>query len=237
MGVSRPDHHDLRVRLHGALSAPGAGLLLDLDGTLVDSEPMQRAAFHTYFTQRGWDVADDVVRQFMGRRGYESFAAIDGPWRGQDPVTLTEAVLALVDPVAHPPQPVPGAGAAIRGWRERGVPISLVTSAMRPWAQEALALLGAADLGVTLVTAEDTPVGKPAADPFRLGAARLGVRAEACVAAEDSLAGIASARAAGIGVVLGVTTSLSLDALRRAGADAVVTDLQLLVPAEVRSRS
>lgn len=220
----------LRDRLHGALEAPGAGLLLDLDGTLVDSEPMQRAAFRAYFHQRGWDVADDVVHQFMGRRGYESFAAVDGPWRGEDPVALTEAVLALLDPVTHPPQPVPGAGRAILGWRRRGLPVSLVTSAMRPWALEALALLGAADVGVQLVTAEDTPVGKPSAAPFRLGAQRLAVAVEACVAVEDSRAGLAAARAAGVGLVLGVTTSLGQDALSQAGADAVVADLEILVP-------
>ncbi|WP_331227366.1 HAD family hydrolase [Georgenia sunbinii] len=225
----------LRRRLHETLSAPGAGLLLDLDGTLLDSEPMQRAAFRSYFVARGWDVPDDVVRQFMGRRGHESFAAVDGPWRGEDPVALTDAVLALVDPVAHPPRPVPGAGEAIAGWRERGLPVSLVTSAMRSWATEALVLLGVAGAGVGLVTAEDTPVGKPAAAPFLLGARRLGVEPAACVAAEDSLAGLASARAAGVGLVLGVTTSLGLDALAQAGADAVVPDLRPLVPYPSRS--
>ena len=227
-----PRHGDgaLRARLQRTLSAPGAGLLLDLDGTLVDSEPMQRAAFRAYFVERGWDVADDVVHQFMGRRGRDAFAAIDGPWRGEDPAVLTEAVLSLVDPVANPPQPVPGAGEAILGWRNRGVPVSLVTSAMRSWALEALALLGAADAGVRLVTAEDTPVGKPDAAPFRLGAERLGVEPGACVAAEDSLAGLASARAAGIGTLLGVTTSVAGDALTHAGAHAVVPNLHPLIP-------
>lgn len=221
---------DAARRLSRALSAPGAGLLLDLDGTLVDSEPMQQAAFHDYFHQRGWDVPQHVVRQFLGRRGYESFAAVDGPWRGEDPVALTDAVIAMIDPVAHPPQPVPGAGEAILGWRERGLPISLVTSGVRSWALEALALLGVAGAGVEMVTAEDTPVGKPAPAPFLLGAQRLGVAVTDCIAAEDSLAGLTSARAAGVAIAVGVTTSLDSDALTQAGADLVLPDLWPLVP-------
>lgn len=216
-------------RVAAFLDRPGAAVLLDLDGTLVDSEPMQRAAFATYFRSRGWEVGEDVVRQFMGRRGTDSFAAIDGPWRGEDPLALTRAVLDCLDPVANPPRPVPGAGAAVRAWRRCGIPVSLVTSAMRDWAQEALRLLDVADAGVRLVTSEDTPVGKPAPGPFQLGAARLGASPADCLAAEDSVAGLTAARAAGVGLVVGVTTSLGADALRQAGADAVLTDLTALV--------
>ncbi|PYG00234.1 sugar-phosphatase [Georgenia satyanarayanai] len=228
MGVTST--HDLRVRAGEFLSRPGAAVLLDLDGTLVDSEPMQRAAFAAYFASRGWDVPETVVRQFMGRRGRESFAAIQGPWAGEDPVALTDAVIALTDPLTHPPVAVPGAAEAIRAWRERGLPVSLVTSAFRTWAEEALELLGVVGLGVRLVTAEDTPVGKPAPAPFLLGAERLGVDPADCLAAEDSVAGLASARAAGVGLAIGVTTSLDADTLTGAGADAVVPDLTALAP-------
>lgn len=228
MGVTASQH--LRHRVGTFLRRPGAAVLLDLDGTLVDSEPMQRAAFAAYFASRGWDVPDHVIRRFMGRRGYESFALIDGPWRGEDPVTLTEGVIAHVDPAANPPVPVPGAADAIRGWREQGLPVALVTSAFRDWAELALQLLGVADLGLRLVTAEDTPVGKPEPYPFLLGAERLGVATTACLAAEDSLAGLTSARTAGVGFVVGVTTSLGVDELAAAGADAVVADLTELAP-------
>ncbi|TNC17663.1 HAD family phosphatase [Georgenia sp. 311] len=221
---------DLRLRVGTFLRRPGAAVLLDLDGTLVDSEPMQRAAFHAYFASRGWDVGHEVVGQFMGRRGHESFGAIDGPWRGEDPRELTAAVLSHLDHEANPPVAVPGAAEAIRGWRAAGLPVSLVTSAFRSWAEEALELLGVADLGVRLVTAEDTPVGKPQPAPFLLGAERLGVDPADCLAAEDSVAGIASARGAGVGFVVGVTTSLGHDVLAQAGADAVVPDLTLLAP-------
>ena len=44
------------------LERPGAGLLLDLDGTLLDSEPVHRGAFRDYFAGRGWQVEDQMSR-------------------------------------------------------------------------------------------------------------------------------------------------------------------------------
>src|SRR4051794_21467451 len=162
------------VRVGALLRAPGAGLLLDLDGTLVDSEPTHRAAYRRYFGRRGWHVPDETLHLFAGRRGTEVFAELDGPWAGEDPDVLTDAVLACLDVGAHPPAPVPGAAAAVAGWRSAGVPVAVVTSATRAWAGAVLTMLGVADLGVALVTAELTPAGKPDPEPYRRGAEVLG---------------------------------------------------------------
>ncbi|MFH5822393.1 HAD family hydrolase [Georgenia sp. AZ-5] len=222
----------VRERVGAALRAPGAGLLLDLDGTLVDSEPTHRAAFHRYFRRRGWQVDDETVRAFAGRRGAEVFASLEGPWSGEDPVLLTREVLACLDVVADPPAAVPGAADAIAGWRGAGVPVAVVTSATRAWAKTVLAMLGVPD-GLPLVTAELTPVGKPDPAPYVRGAELLGVDPAACVAAEDTPAGLAAALGAGVSLVLGVTTSQPEEALLRAGAHATVGDLTHLVPAAV----
>ena len=210
------------------LKREGSGLLLDLDGTLVDSEPVHRAAFHAYFTARGWDVPDDVVRQFSGRRGVEVFASLDGPWRGEEPEALTTGVITAIE-MAHA-QPVRGAAQAIRHWRARGVPIAVVTSAGASWALAVLDLLGVAVLGLALARAEDTPVGKPDPAPFRLGARRLGVDIGRCVVAEDAPAGLTSARAAGAAHLIGMTTSYPAEVLLAAGADTTAADLTVLLP-------
>ncbi|WP_170297295.1 HAD family hydrolase [Georgenia thermotolerans] len=213
-----------------ALAAPGAALLLDLDGTLVDSEPTHRAAYRRYFARRGWRVDEAAVRAFAGRRGAEAFAELDGPWAGEDPHELTAAVIACLDLAADPPAPVPGAAAAIAGWRAAGVPVAVVTSAARAWAATVLDRLGVADLGVALATAEDTAAGKPDPAPYRHGAALVGAEPAACVAAEDTPAGLASALGAGVGLVLGVTTSHPAAELEAAGAHHAVADLTALVP-------
>ena len=200
--------------LVSALRRPGAGLLLDLDGTLVDSEPMHRAAFEEYFAARGWDVPDDVVRAFAGRRAEEVFPVLDGPWRGEDPAVLTAAVIATLRGSGLPPLPVPGAVALLRACRDVGLPVAVVTSASREWAVAVVEALGAPDL--PMVTAEDCTRGKPDAEPYRRGAAALRLDPGVLVAVEDAPAGLASADAAGIGVLVGVTTSHAPRELHRA---------------------
>jgi len=221
---------DLRDRVDAMLRSPGAGLLLDLDGTLVNSEPTHRAAFVTYFARRGWHVPTEMLHLFAGRRGAEVFAAVEGPWTGEDPMGLAHEVIACIDVEAYPPAPVPGAAEAIAGWRGAGLPVAVVTSATRAWTTVTLERLGVADLGVAQVTAELVDVGKPDPAPYRLGAEMLGVEAAACVAAEDTPAGLSAALGAGVGLVLGVTTSHEARTLRAAGAHDAVDDLTALVP-------
>ncbi len=229
------------------LGRPGAALLLDLDGTLVDSEPVHRAAFATYFASRGWQVPDDVVRQFMGRRATEVFPVLDGPWRGEDPAELTEGVIDVLRQTSLRPLPVPGASELLVACAAVGLPAVVVTSARRAWAAGAVELLLAVT-GVApppMVTAEDCTEGKPDPEPYVRGV-RLAVTervtssdgadgaAAGMVAAEDSPAGVTSARAAGVGFVLGVTTGV--DAATLGEADACLPDLTVLARAVRRAR-
>jgi mannitol-1-/sugar-/sorbitol-6-phosphatase len=210
------------------LAGPGAGLLLDLDGTLVDSESVHRAAFREYFSGRGWRVEDQVIQEFSGRRAPDVFATLEGPWGGEDPFALTEGVLDALRGTMVPPTPVPGAARLMAACAQAGLPVAVVTSARRWWVRVVLELLDVSDAAIRMVTAEDCAPGKPDPEPFRRGAALLGLRPGDLVAAEDSPAGITSARGAGIGYVIGMTTSRSADVLLAAGAHATAPDLVAL---------
>lgn len=207
------------------LGQPGAGLLLDLDGTLVDSEPVHVAAYREYFCGRGWRVQDEVIGEFTGRRAPEVFATLPGPWSGEDPFALTEGVLDALRCTTVRPVPVAGAARLIAACAQAALPVAVVTSARREWVKVVLELLGVADPVVLMVTAEDCSQGKPDPEPFLRGAGLLGLRPADLVAAEDSTAGIVSARGAGIGHVVGVTTSRPADVLLAAGANATAADL------------
>ena len=96
----------------------------------------------------------------------------------------------------------------------------------------ALELLGGSERFAAMVTREDVTEGKPAPDGYLLAIRTLGVRAEDCLVAEDTPAGVRAGRAAGVGTVVGVTTSFSAEELRDAGADLVLPDLHgLTTPA------
>ncbi len=210
------------------LAGPGGGLLLDLDGTLVDSESVHAAAYREYFASRGWHVGDQVIREFTGRRAPDVFATLQGPWTGEDPMALTEGVLEALRATTFPYEPVPGAARLIAACAQVGLPVAVVTSARPDWVKVVLDLLGAGNASIPMVTAQDCGPGKPDPAPFRRGADLLGLRPADLVAAEDSPAGIASARGAGIGHVIGMTTSGSPDLLLAAGAHTTAPDLVAL---------
>jgi mannitol-1-/sugar-/sorbitol-6-phosphatase len=208
-------------------SPPVAALLLDLDGTLVDSEPLHRERYRAWFAQRGWPYDDAVAAQFTGRRADDVFRTLDGPWRGEDPEALLAQIIAL-EPLRRLPEPVAGAGEAI-GWaRAHGIPLALVTSAGSRWVGRALEALGGIGVFDTTVTRDDIATGKPDPACYALACERLGVAAGAAAACEDAPDGVRSAAGAGVGVVVGVTTSFTAQQLAEAGATRTLPDLTTL---------
>lgn len=182
---------------------PHAALLLDLDGTLVDSEGFHRQVFRSWFAARGWPASEELLAGFTGRRADDVLATEPGPWTGEDVATMTAELLGHMGTL---PRPELAAGAAelVSG---AGVPLALVTSATVAWARTCLGdLLDRFDV---LVTRDEVDNGKPHPEPYALASRALGVPPSACVAVEDAPAGVASALAAGIGLVVAVTSTFT----------------------------
>jgi sugar-phosphatase len=204
-------------------------LLLDLDGTLVDSEPVHRAAYRAFFEARGWDLPD--LSLFTGRRAEDVFDTEPGPWQGEDLEALAAEVTGLIDPDAVP-DPVPGAAALLAAAARHGIPVAVVTSAGPDWVRRsASGPLASLDEIELVVTADDVVDGKPDPTGYRLACERLGIDPAATMAVEDSPAGVAAAVAAGVGEVVAVTTTHDAAELTSAGATRVVPDLHELVEA------
>lgn len=201
-----------------------AALLLDLDGTLVDSEPLQREGYRSYFASVGWPLPD--LSLFTGRRAEDVLPTLDGTWRDHDPLEIARQVTARV-PRDVAPGEVPGASTLIRAAHAAGIGVAIVTSAGPGWVSQAVgAGLGLLDLVDVVVTADDVVDGKPHPAGFLRGCTRLGVEPASTLAAEDSVAGVTAAVAAGVGHVVGVTTSRPAAELREAGAHATYADLR-----------
>jgi HAD superfamily hydrolase (TIGR01509 family) len=211
-----------------ALPALGAvdAALFDLDGTLVDSEPVHRAAWRSFFDSRGWRVSEETyASHFVGRRGADAFRSVDGPWRDEDPDELLAEVLTHLASVSAEPGTMPGAAELVRRVHASGVPIAVVTSATRSWVDEALDFVGVTDLVSVVVSAEDVTAGKPDPEGYLAACDRLKVEPSAVAAFEDSVSGVTAAASAGIARVIGVLTTANADALRAAGAHHVVDSL------------
>jgi sugar-phosphatase len=174
-------------------------LLLDMDGTLVNSDAVVERCWRRWAVRYGLDP-DAVMSVVHGRQGYASMALLlpDRPMSenyAENARMLAEETADLDGVV-----PVPGAPAFLATLAALAAPYALVTSATR---ELAAARMGATGLALprVRVTAEDVGASKPDPEGFLKGAAELGVPAAECVVFEDSAAGIAAGLAAGMRVV------------------------------------
>jgi HAD superfamily hydrolase (TIGR01509 family) len=171
-----------------------AAVLLDMDGTLVDSDAAVERAWTTWAGEYGVDPADvlaiahgspadTTVRRLLPALGAAASATaatrqLELQYDDLADVTALVGVQDLLDTLA-----------------ERDLPWAVVTSAD---VRLAKARLGAAGIDPPLlVTVEDITNGKPDPEGFLLAAERLGVAPENCLVVEDSAPGLAAGRAAG----------------------------------------
>ncbi|ANP54766.1 sugar-phosphatase [Streptomyces griseochromogenes] len=190
-------------------------LLLDMDGTLVNSDAVVERVWRRWAGRHALD-GDEVMKVVHGRQGHASMAVLlpDRPLEQNlaDNARMLADETADMDGVVE----VPGAAAFLDSLK--GVPHALVTSADVALSTARMTAAGLA-LPEVRITAESVGASKPDPEGFLKGAAELGVDPADCVVLEDSGVGIAAGRAAGMTVV-GVGP--------RAGAhgpDAVVRDL------------
>ncbi|MEU6085696.1 HAD-IA family hydrolase [Streptomyces sp. NPDC047085] len=190
-------------------------LLLDMDGTLVNSDAVVERIWRGWAERHGLD-GDEVMRVVHGRQGHASMALLlpDRPVEQNlaDNARMLAAETADMDGVVE----VPGAAAFLASLV--GVPHALVTSADVALSTARMAAAGL-PLTEVRITAESVGASKPDPEGFLKGAAELGVEPADCVVFEDSGAGIAAGRAAGMRVV-GVGSRAGLY-----GPDVVVPDL------------
>ncbi|MET9388886.1 HAD-IA family hydrolase [Streptomyces sp. NPDC006624] len=172
-------------------------LLLDMDGTLVNSDASVERVWRRWAERHGLD-GDEVMKVVHGRQGYASMALLL-PGRPMeqnhaDNARMLEEETADTDGVVA----IPGAPEFLASLR--GLPHALVTSADVPLSTARMAAAGL-EMPEVRVTAESVGASKPDPEGFLKGAAELGVAPADCVVFEDSGAGIAAGRAAGMTVV------------------------------------
>ena len=194
--------------------------IFDLDGLLLDTEPMYLAATTEVLARYGCELEMTVLRRQIGRPSVEGMQWLaeyyDLELTGQEIHEQREALLESLLPDAAPrPGAVELTAALVAG----GVPIAVGTSSTRDTLARKIVNHGLW-IGTfsCVVTRDEVERGKPHPDIFLGAAACLGVAPEACVVFEDARSGVEAARAAGMSVVMvpteGVDTSgLEPDAL------------------------
>lgn len=178
--------------------APIGAVLIDMDGTLVDSDRTVERIWRDWATTHGVDpeaviaVCHGATPQATMRRFRPDLD--DAAIEAQTQANMRRESVDVVDVVAGQ-----GAEQLLRTLAGLGLPWAVVTNADRDLA---LARLGAAGVNpAVLVTVDEVPIGKPHPACYHLGAERVGVPIEDCLVVEDSDSGVAAGRAAGARVV------------------------------------
>jgi sugar-phosphatase len=218
---------------------PVEAVILDMDGLLIDTEPVWRAAQSAVFAGFGVALSEADLLDSTGQPIEELIPlwrrrAPDGD--GISPLTDAEVADRIIDRViAHVKaegEPMPGVTAAIALFERCGLRLAIASSSPLRLIDAVCDRLGLARIEVRC-SAMDEARGKPAPDVYLTAARRLGVAAAGCLALEDSPAGIASARSAGMRCVAVPDSLLAADPRYRE-ADLVLESLTRLDEAALR---
>jgi len=220
---------------HSVSSDRLQAVLFDMDGLIVDTEPIHFAAFREYMGRFGVDLPESVMPEFIGFSEDENLRDLKAKYRLDEPLEAMVAVrraiyLELVR--TSPIEVFAGFWEFSAAARERGMKQAVVSSAaavqveivlrrlfeMRPELAPPEAYFDA------IVSGDDVARNKPAPDIYLEGAKRLDVPPALCLALEDSPPGAQSAAAAGMLVV--AVPNKYTEGLSFPGAQAIVPSLR-----------
>lgn len=180
-----------------------------MDGVLIDSEPIWRTVERDVFARVGIELTDEDLFPTMGVR----IADVVDRWHRRHPwsdPSRQRVAAEIVDGVAHAIEQGgavhDGAVRAVDYVRGLGLRLALASSSPMPLIEAVLSIGDLTDRFDVVLSAEDEAHGKPHPAVYLSAARRLGVAPERCLAVEDSINGVRSAKAAGM-VCVAVTVA------------------------------
>jgi HAD superfamily hydrolase (TIGR01509 family) len=207
-------------------------VLFDMDGVIVDSEPLWSEAEKQLLARRNLAYSPSLKTAMMGRdaRGAVGFL-IEHYGLPESPDELIgERNQLIAELFQEHLKAMPGALEMVRSVIAARIVTGLVSSSPKPLMELALEKLGATGLFALALSGDQVTRGKPAPDIYISAAEKLGVKPECCLVIEDAPHGVTAAKHAGM-FCLAINTSVS--AVELAMADKVVSgfeevDLKLL---------
>ncbi len=200
-------------------------VVFDLDGVIVDSEPIHEQATDEYLASLGIPDDEALRQDMMGRRVRE-LTDVLAKRLGRPPQEVSAEREAIFWRLLERdgPRPMPGLDAAIARLSRAGLELAVATSGTRAYVGFVLERLGVRAAFKAVVSGDDVTLGKPDPETYLLTAELLGADPADCVALEDTFHGVTAARSAGMHAVAvpnALTAGMDFSA-----ADAVVADLE-----------
>ncbi len=186
------------------MASPSSAVIFDMDGVLLDSEPLHYEAVRQALAEQGVDFPYDDYARYLGTTLTSTWDELCERY----PITMTLAEFEArynADVLAHYQAGAPlirGARELVEQLREAGVPIAVASSSHRMWVDAALEGAGLSDYFDQTTAGDEVSMGKPSPEIYLKAAEKLGMDPTDCIAIEDAPAGVESASAAGMRVVL-----------------------------------
>jgi len=178
--------------------------IFDMDGLLIDSEPLWKRAEREVFGAAGIEISDamaEVTAPMTTRQVAEHWYRVR-PWREKSIEDMEAAVVSRVaDLIRSRGAVMPGVNEILELCAKLGWRIGLASNSPAVLCQLVLRELGIAHAFQAVVSADLVESGKPDPAVYLFAARLLGVRPDECLAFEDSPTGVRAARAAGMRVV------------------------------------
>lgn len=207
------------------------GVLLDVDGTLIDSNDAHARAWVEALREEGFGRAFEEARPLIGMGGDQLVPRLTGEdGEGEVGQRLTQGWLNHFRPLIPELQATRGGRALIEGLRARGLQVILATSGEAEIVDSLLEQAGLDDLKLDRVSSSEVESSKPEPDLIQAGLKKLGLPAEAALMVGDTPFDAEAARKAGVPCVLLRCGGDTEEELGQAGA-AVLDDPQALLEA------
>lgn len=179
-------------------------LIFDMDGVLVDSEPLHLMAYQQLLGSFGHRYTEDENRQFLGRRDEDCCHELVSRLRLQ--ITAErfgqQKEKILVRLIEERAMIRPGVMNVLHEADRIGIPLAVASSAKLATIHVVTEKLGIKRFFRTLTSGDEVKLGKPAPDVFLLAAERLETAPDRCLVIEDTVNGLTAARAAGMKCVV-----------------------------------
>ena len=175
-------------------------LIFDMDGVLIDSEPLHLLAYQECLKNFGVTFSEAENRPFLGRKDVELAEHLISqhglPLDALQLVDKKEECLARL--FFTKLEPMPGVVKLLQKAQSISLPCAVASSATLPTIKQVTQTLDIARYFQTLTSGDEVPHGKPAPDVYLLAAERIGVLPINCLVIEDSFNGVLAAKAAGM---------------------------------------
>lgn len=206
------------------------GVLLDMDGTLIDTEVIYFASTMAAMNSLGYPDATEICHAMIGIPGPECEVMLLSTYGSQFSISgFNQEFVAHRDRLLEQGLSLKlGASQLLDALADAQCPRAIVTSSSRTTAERHLTLAGIRSHFDVIVTRDDVSRGKPAPDLYLLAAEKLSLAPEDCLAIEDSNPGISAAHAAGVAAIM-VPDILQPTAATRKMCAAVLPDLMAVL--------